>query len=85
MSTPAIDVRSVVKRYGTFEALRGVSLTIEQGEFFGLLGPNGAGKTSLISIVAGLSRATSGTAEVMGHDVVADFRAARRALGIVPQ
>jgi ABC-2 type transport system ATP-binding protein len=85
MSTPAIDVRSVVKRYGTFEALRGVSLTIEQGEFFGLLGPNGAGKTSLISIVAGLSRATSGTAEVMGHDVVADFRAARRALGVVPQ
>jgi len=85
MTKPAIDVRSVVKRYGAFEALRGVSLSIEQGEFFGLLGPNGAGKTSLISIVAGLSRATSGKAEVMGHDVVDDFRAARRALGVVPQ
>ncbi len=85
MTRPAIDVRSVVKRYGAFEALRGVSLSIEQGEFFGLLGPNGAGKTSLISIVAGLSRATSGKVEVMGHDVVDDFRAARRALGVVPQ
>ncbi len=85
MTKPAIDVRSVVKRYGAFEALRGVSLSIAQGEFFGLLGPNGAGKTSLISIVAGLSRATSGKVEVMGHDVVDDFRAARRALGVVPQ
>ena len=85
MTAPAIDVRSVVKRYGAFEALRGVSLAIEQGEFFGLLGQNGAGKTSLISIVAGLSRATSGKVEVMGHDVVDDFRAARHALGVVPQ
>ncbi len=85
MTTPAIDARSVVKRYGAFEALRGVSLSIEQGEFFGLLGPNGAGKTSLISIIAGLSRATSGSVDVMGHDVVDDFRAARRALGVVPQ
>src|SRR5690606_23725115 len=71
--------------YGSFEALRGVSLSIEQGEFFGLLGPNGAGKTTLISIVAGLTRASSGDATVMGHDVVRDFRAARRALGVVPQ
>src|SRR5690606_9635672 len=81
----AIDVRCVAKRYGSFEALRGVSLSIEQGEFFGLLGPNGAGKTTLISIVAGLTRASSGEATVMGHDVVRDFRAARRALGVVPQ
>ena len=83
--TPAIDVRAVVKHYGRFEALRGVSLAIEQGEFFGLLGPNGAGKTSLISIITGLSRATSGSVAVMGHDVVDDFRAARRKLGVVPQ
>ena len=55
------------------------------GEFFGLLGPNGAGKTTLISIVAGLARATSGHVRVMGHDVVDDFRAARRSLGVVPQ
>jgi ABC-2 type transport system ATP-binding protein len=83
--TPAIDVRSVHKRYGDFEALRGVSLEIAQGEFFGLLGPNGAGKTSLIAIVAGLNRPSAGSVRVMGHDVVADYRAARRALGVVPQ
>jgi len=83
--TAAIEVRCVAKRYGSFEALRGVSLTIDEGEFFGLLGPNGAGKTTLISIVAGLVRASSGEASVMGHDVVREFRAARRALGVVPQ
>jgi ABC-2 type transport system ATP-binding protein len=84
-TTPAIEVDRLVKRYGTLEALGGVSLKIEQGEFFGLLGPNGAGKTTLISIVAGLTRATSGSSRVMGHDVVRDYRAARRALGLVPQ
>jgi ABC-2 type transport system ATP-binding protein len=85
----AIEVTDVVKRYagqrGDVTALAGVSLRIEAGEFFGLLGPNGAGKTTLISIVAGLARATSGRAHVMGHDVVDDYRAARRALGVVPQ
>jgi len=81
----AIDIDSVRKRYGSFEALRGVSLRIEAGEFFGLLGPNGAGKTSLISVVAGLNRATSGSVRVMGHDVVTDYRQARQALGVVPQ
>jgi len=85
VSVAAVEVRAVVKRFGRFEALRGVSLSIAQGEFFGLLGPNGAGKTTLISIVAGLSRASAGEASVMGHDVVRDFRAARRALGVVPQ
>ena len=68
-----------------FQALNDVSLKVEHGEFFGLLGPNGAGKTSLISILAGLSAATKGTASVCGYDVVADFRSARRALGVVPQ
>ena len=58
---------------------------IEPGEFFGLLGPNGAGKTTLISILAGLTRATRGRVAVMGHDVVADYAAARKALGMVPQ
>lgn len=68
-----------------FVALRDVSLRIEYGEFFGLLGPNGAGKTSLISILAGLSLATQGSARVCGHDVVSAFRQARRSLGVVPQ
>jgi len=62
-----------------------VSLTIAQGEFFGLLGPNGAGKTTLISIVAGLVRADAGSVSILGADVVADYRRARRLLGIVPQ
>jgi ABC-2 type transport system ATP-binding protein len=82
---PAIQVEQVVKRYGQLHALAGVSLEIERGEFFGLLGPNGAGKTTLISILAGLSIATSGSARVMGHDVVRQYREARRALGVVPQ
>jgi ABC-2 type transport system ATP-binding protein len=82
---PAIEVEQVSKHYGALRALDGVSLKIEAGEFFGLLGPNGAGKTTLINILAGLVVATGGVARVMGHDVVGDYRAARRALGVVPQ
>ena len=88
-SAAAIAFRHVGKTYtgsrGTLRALDDVNFTIEQGEFFGLLGPNGAGKTTLISILAGLARATEGTVTVMGHDVVTDYAAARKALGIVPQ
>jgi ABC-2 type transport system ATP-binding protein len=62
-----------------------VSLAVEQGEFFGLLGPNGAGKTTLINVIAGLARATAGSVSVMGADVAADYRRARRMLGVVPQ
>jgi len=83
--TPAIRVQQVTKRYGTLLALAGVDLEVARGEFFGLLGPNGAGKTTLISALAGLVRQSSGRLEVMGHDVVADYRAARRSLGVVPQ
>ncbi len=83
--THAIEVIDVTKRYGELQALAGISLTVAPGEFFGLLGPNGAGKTTLISILAGLTRASSGTARIMGHDVAGDYRAARRALGVVPQ
>jgi ABC-2 type transport system ATP-binding protein len=67
------------------QALDDVNFDIEPGEFFGLLGPNGAGKTTLISILAGLARATHGAISVLGHDVVNDYAAARRSLGIVPQ
>jgi len=81
----AIQVEQVSKRYGELRALDAVSLSIERGEFFGLLGPNGAGKTTLIHILAGLTLATSGSARVMGHDVVGAYREARRALGVVPQ
>lgn len=66
-------------------ALKGVDLQIRQGEFFGLLGPNGAGKSTLINIIAGLTRADRGSVAVAGHDVVRDYRQARRCLGIVPQ
>jgi ABC-2 type transport system ATP-binding protein len=81
----AIHLENVQKRYRALQALAGVSFDIEEGEFFGLLGPNGAGKTTLISIIAGLTRATEGSASVLGHDVVTDYRASRRLLGVVPQ
>ena len=90
---PAISFQSVSKTYqssrgaagSAVKALDHVSFDIEQGEFFGLLGPNGAGKTSLISILAGLSRATSGRVLVHGSDVVANYALTRRRLGVVPQ
>lgn len=81
----AIEISHIHKRYRTLQALDDVSIHVEQGEFFGLLGPNGAGKTTLISIMAGLARADSGEVRIMGHDVVADYREARRNLGVVPQ
>ncbi|MBC3936420.1 ABC transporter ATP-binding protein [Undibacterium sp. CY7W] len=81
----AIQISNIQKRYQSLQALGGVSLSIEEGEFFGLLGPNGAGKTTLISILAGLNRADAGNISVQGHDVVSDYRNARRNLGVVPQ
>jgi len=81
----AISFDGVVKRFGDFEALSGVSFDVAEGDFFALLGPNGAGKTTLISILGGLTQATSGRVSVMGHDVAGDYRLARRAVGIVPQ
>ncbi len=83
--TFAIEARNVEKRYGALQALAGVSLTVAEGEFFGLLGPNGAGKTTLISIIAGLVRPSAGEVRVMGADVAAEYRRARRMLGVVPQ
>jgi ABC-2 type transport system ATP-binding protein len=88
-SAPAISVRDLVKVYGTGAraktALHGVTLDIPRGSFFGLLGPNGAGKSTLINILAGLVTKTSGTAAVWGHDIDTATRAARAAIGVVPQ
>ena len=83
--TYAVEAVGVARRFGNVQALAGVDLAVSRGEFFGLLGPNGAGKTTLISILAGLVRADRGVARILGHDVLADYRAARRALGVVPQ
>ena len=83
--TAAIEIRGIRKRFGTLEALAGIDVEVPRGEFFGLLGPNGAGKTTLINVLAGLVRADQGAVRIMGHDVVADYRAARRSLGVVPQ
>jgi ABC-2 type transport system ATP-binding protein len=83
--TAAIQFTDVHKRFGPLQALDGIDLEVARGEFFGLLGPNGAGKTTLINILAGLVRPDRGAARVLGHDVRADYRLARRALGVVPQ
>jgi ABC-2 type transport system ATP-binding protein len=90
VSDPAIAIAGLHKHYphkrhAGVHALKGVDLTIERGEFFGLLGPNGAGKSTLINIVAGLTRPATGAAQVLGHDVVRDYRRARRLVGVVPQ
>jgi ABC-2 type transport system ATP-binding protein len=81
----AVSIQNVFKRFGSLQALDGISLEIAEGEFFGLLGPNGAGKTTLISGLAGLVHPDAGSLSVMGYDVRADYREARHRLGVVPQ
>ncbi len=83
--TPALSFQSVSKSYGNNNALHAVNFDIAEGEFFGLLGPNGAGKTTLISVLAGLTQATSGKVLVHGQDVRRDYAATRRMIGVVPQ
>jgi ABC-2 type transport system ATP-binding protein len=83
---PIISITDLSKTYATgFSALSGIDLAIERGEIFALLGPNGAGKSTLINIVCGIVTPSSGTVLVDGHDIAADYRAARRAIGLVPQ
>ena len=74
-----------MKRYGSFVAVDGVSLTVERGDFFGFLGPNGAGKTTTINAIVGLATLTSGSIEIFGHDNVRAWREARRMVGLAPQ
>ncbi|HSW12565.1 MAG TPA: ABC transporter ATP-binding protein [Solimonas sp.] len=81
-----ISVQGLTKTYRSgFQALNNVNLDIRRGEIFALLGPNGAGKTTLISVICGIVNPSSGTVLADGHDVVRDFRAARMAIGLVPQ
>jgi ABC-2 type transport system ATP-binding protein len=83
---PVISVSNLSKTYDSgFSALRNVNLTVRRGEIFALLGPNGAGKTTLINIICGIVRPSGGTIAVGGHDIVADYRAARALIGLVPQ
>jgi len=84
--TSLISIDNLTKTYdGGFQALKGVSMTIEKGEIIALLGPNGAGKTTMISIICGISQATSGTVTVDGDDIVRDYRKTRARIGLVPQ
>ncbi|MEJ8474738.1 ABC transporter ATP-binding protein [Roseibium algae] len=83
---PIISVRDLQKTYsGGFEALKSISLDIEEGEVFALLGPNGAGKTTLISTICGLVMPTSGSISIGGFDTEKDYRSARKLVGLVPQ
>jgi ABC-2 type transport system ATP-binding protein len=85
MAQPAIQVIDIVKRFGNFTAVDGVSFSVEEGEIFGLLGPNGAGKSTLIRMMTTLLDITSGTAIIEGADVRKDPNRARRCMGVIPQ
>ncbi len=83
--TPAISISGLNKSYGAVRALDGFSLEVGEGEFFAFLGRNGAGKTTTINILAGLTTYKDGKVEVLGKDVVRDYREARKLIGLVPQ
>jgi ABC-2 type transport system ATP-binding protein len=85
MTETAIELIGVTKRFGSFTAIDDLSLRVERGEIFGLLGPNGSGKTTIINMISGLSRPTSGGVRVLGIDLLTDPRRIRRSLGTVPQ
>jgi len=84
--TPALSITRLTKTYPNgFEALKGIDLTVQQGDFFALLGPNGAGKSTTIGIICSLVNKTSGEVRIFGHDIVTDASAAKRLIGLVPQ
>ncbi len=82
---PAIEVVHIVKRYGSFEAVKDINFSVAEGEIFGLLGPNGAGKSTLIRMMTTLIPLTAGKAIVAGHDVAREPDAVRRMIGVIPQ
>jgi ABC-2 type transport system ATP-binding protein len=84
-TAPAIEVRGLRKRYGSYEAVRGVDISVRRGEVFGLLGPNGAGKTTIVEILEGYRTRTSGEVSVLGHDPASRSIDLRRRIGIVLQ
>jgi ABC-2 type transport system ATP-binding protein len=81
----AVEIDGLVKRYGDAIAVDGISLAVEEGDFFGFLGPNGAGKTTTINAIVGLVNFQAGAIRVFGHDVVHDWRSARPLIGVAPQ
>jgi ABC-2 type transport system ATP-binding protein len=83
--TTAIEVENIVKRYGSFEAVKDVSFTVAEGEIFGLLGPNGAGKSTLIRMMTTLIPITSGKAIIAGHEVAREPNPVRNLIGVIPQ
>src|SRR5213078_4226184 len=86
VSSPIVTVTGVSKTYSSgLQALKRIDLTIRRGEILALLGPNGAGKTTLINIICGIVTPSEGAIEVGGHDIIADYRAARSLIGLVPQ
>ena len=82
---PAVSIRNLEKSYGDTVALKGVNISIGDGEFFGLLGPNGAGKTTTINILTGLVRKNKGEAKIFGKDTISDYRYTRAQIGISSQ
>lgn len=84
--TPALAIRDLTKTYQNgFSALKGISLTVDEGDFYALLGPNGAGKSTTISIISSLTRKSSGSVSIFGHDIDQEPSKAKQCLGIVPQ
>jgi len=81
----AIEIDGLVKRYDDFTAVAGISLTVEEGDFFGFLGPNGAGKTTTINAIVGLASFSAGAIRIFGNDVARKWRAARPLVGLAPQ
>jgi ABC-2 type transport system ATP-binding protein len=81
----AIDVRAIVKKFGEFTAVNGISFAVDEGEIFGLLGPNGAGKSTLIRMLTTLLPPTAGTALINGFDVIKQADGVRRSIGVIPQ